>query len=240
MEIRFSRRINRKRGWGYRFATRLDTDPNRLRRVRANDHILLTGTRLAPTPCYETVLDAVETDDAALEVTIDRESVLAEDEECAQCVGGLTYEVVIEVTPPDAIDCVNVHNAEGGTHSVQFDEVNEEPGIGSDDHLAEPGDEINAHLYNEYSDELEVQVEITQPDDGPIIRREAEGNRKRGETTDESDLPSPTVVLILGSGWTFDGGREEAGILTSSRPLLMRSGSDHCQTTTVDRSLRGI
>ena len=135
---------------------------------RDDGHILLTGTRLAPTPCYEAVLDAVETDGAALEVTIDRESVLAEDEECAQCVGGLTYEVVIEVTPPDAIDRVNVHHADGGTYSVQFDEVNEEAGGSSEDHLAKPGGEINTHLYNEYSDELEVQVEITPTDDGPI------------------------------------------------------------------------
>ncbi len=158
---------------------------------REDDHIRIDGNRLAPTPCYSAVLDSAEIDESVLSVTIDIESALEADEECIQCVGGLEYEAIVELTDPNAIDEIRVTHVDGGVHTITIDEVNEGPDDGGDGHLASPEDEINAHLYNDYEDELAVDVEIAS-ETGDVVLSES----VRIDAASSTGLGTVDVVFV--------------------------------------------
>lgn len=92
---------------------------------RYGELYVLQGVRSAPDPCHRATVEAVRLDDRRLELTVDIEPTIADDEGCAQCIGTIEYEAVIEVLGAQFVEEVHVEHVDAGSHTVVIDEETE-------------------------------------------------------------------------------------------------------------------
>lgn len=87
--------------------------------TQTGDSIVVTGTIIAPNPCHEAILETVAIEDDGLSILVDVRSTLEANEECIQCVGGISYNATVVVNDGDALEAIHVDHIDGEEHTKE-------------------------------------------------------------------------------------------------------------------------
>lgn len=87
--------------------------------------ITIKGARPASDPCHQAILEEASVTDDRLSITVGVESVLEEGETCAQCIGVIEYEIIVDMKGADMITAITVEHSGAGTHAVEFEKATE-------------------------------------------------------------------------------------------------------------------